>query len=282
MTSAREAEEGISTNAPSNSSDDAETDHVPGFMVRRRSLLWLPILTASALILNHPRSLFAQKAIGEESSGTGQTIKGLDKPGIEDLNWEDFIKQGVPELQKLYKYSSSQGQDAYLYSLAHWAARLRLETIPRAKLFRFGTLNPPVHFGVGYRGVPFIVVEWRLEPGAILPPHNHPNYSVCTLGIEGEARIRNYQIVGVVPEFTSNATFQVRETHNDLMGAGRINNLSPARDNIHTFQAGKTGARGIDFGTLYGEDIGFSFLNIEEKPRNTEGRIYEATWRKLS
>jgi hypothetical protein len=279
MTSAREAEGGVANNAPSISNNDAEIEHVPGLMIRRRSLLWLPFLTASALIFNHPRSLFATTS--EESSSTGQSGKGLDKPLVEELSWEDFIKQGVPELQKLYKYSSSQGQDAYLYSLAHWVARLRLETIPRAKLFRFGTLNPPVRFGVGYRGVPFMAVEWWLEPGAILPPHNHPNYSVCTLGIEGEARIRNFQIIGSAPEFTSKDIFQVRETHNELMGVGRINNLSPARDNIHTFQAGKTGARGIDFGTLYGEDIGFSFLNIEEKPRDAEGRIYDATWRKI-
>jgi hypothetical protein len=280
MTVAREAEEGIAADATSISKDEAEAAHVPGLMIRRRSLLWLPLLTASALILNHPRSLCAQKAISEESPGTGKSVKGLDKPI--DYSWEDFISQGVPELQKLYKNSSNTGQDAYLYSLAHWAAGLRLETIPRAKLFRFAELNPPVRFGVGYRGVPFIVVEWWLEPGAFLPPHNHPNYSVCTLGIEGEARIRNFQIVGSAPAFTSKDIFQVRETHNELMSAGRINSLAPGRDNIHTFQAGKAGARGIDFGTLYGEDIGFSFLNIEEKPRDAEARIYEATWRKLS
>jgi hypothetical protein len=272
----------VSNNALAVRSTVEETDHVRGFMVRRRSLLWLPVLTASALMLNLRGTLFAQQAAREESTGAFavETKAGQSQPVTTDIAWGDFIKQGVPELQELYKFSSPGGQDAYLYSLAHWAARLRLETIPRARLFRFEALNPPVHFGVGYRGVPFMVVEWWLEPDAFLPPHNHPNYSVCTLGIEGEARIRNFQIAGDAPDFTSKDIFHVRETHSQLMSAGRINSLSPARDNIHTFKAGKSGARGVDFGTLYGKDIGFSFLNIEEKPRDAEGRIYEASWRK--
>ncbi len=261
--------------------DEAESDLTPGFRMRRRALIYLPVLTAAALVFN-PGNLLGQKTASVERPKSDETIKGLEKSVAVDLDWEEFIKQGVPGLQELYNSAQeARGQDAYLFSLAHWAARLRMETIPRAKLFRFGALNPPVHFGVGYKGVPFIVVEWRLEPGAYLPPHNHPNYGVCTLGLEGEARISNFQIIGNAPAFSSKDTFQVRETHSELMSAGRINSLSPTRDNIHTFQAGKAGARGIDFGTLYGKDIGFSFLNIEEKPMDTEGRIFDATWRKL-
>jgi hypothetical protein len=272
------AEAEVDNNAPT-ADNTEETDYSPGFKVQRRSMLWLPVLTASALILNHRSSLFAQGS--DKRKNIREPEAGLSNPVIGDISWEDFIKEGVPELREQYKLTSPGGQDSYLYSLAHWAARLRLETIPRAKLFRFETLNPPVHFGVGYRGVPFMVVEWWLEPYATLPPHNHPNYSVCTLGLEGEARIRNFQIAGEAPDFTSKETFRVRETHSELMSAGRINSLSPTRDNIHTFSAGKSGARGIDFGTLYGKDVGFSFLNIEEKPRDAEGRIYEASWRKI-
>lgn len=54
-----------------------------------------------------------------------------------------------------------------------------------------------------------------------------------------------------------------------------------ARDNIHAFQVGKDGARGIDITTCHGKDIGFSFLNIEEKPSNAEQRLFEANWKKL-
>ncbi len=76
--------------------------------------------------------------------------------------------------------------------------------------------------------------------------------------------------------------FRVRETHSEVMSAGRINVLSSARDNIHTFRAGKAGARGIDFGTLHGKDIGFSFLDIAASPADPERRVYQATWKNLS
>src|SRR5262249_36766353 len=117
--------------------------------------------------------------------------------------------------------------------------------------------------------------------GAYLPPHCHPNASVCTLGLDGEARLRNFEIAGTAPEFSSKEVFRVRETHNEVISAGRINCLSALRDNIHTFQAGKAGARGVDFSTYHGPDIGFSFLNIESKPLDVEQRLYEATWRKI-
>jgi hypothetical protein len=261
--------------------DAAESQHVEGFSVQRRSLLWLPVLTASALLLGQPGELFASKREGGNNSFGREAHKDPENPRLGELAWDEFIKQSVPEAQALYQDSSPGGQDAYLFSLAHWAARLRLETIPKAKVFRFGELNPPVHFGLSYKAVPFVVIEWRLDAGAFLPPHNHPNYSVCTLGIEGEAQLRNFQLVGEAPEFSSKNVFHVRETHSQMMSAGRINMLSPTRDNIHTFQAGKAGARGIDFGTLYGKDIGFSFLELDKNPVDAEKRIYQATWKSL-
>jgi hypothetical protein len=259
-----------------------EGEHVRGFSVRRRSLLWLPVLTASALLFGHTKGASARQGPGAEKSSGAEPPKagGGSAPG--ELAWADFIERSVPEARALYKDASPHGQDIYLYTLAQWVARLRLETIPRAKVFRFGELTPPVLFGVGYKGVPFVLVEWRLEPGAFLPPHNHPNASVCTLGIEGEAFVRNFQVVGEAPDFSSKDVFRVQETHSEVMSAGRINVLSSARDNIHTFRAGKAGARGIDFGTLHGKELGFSFLDIAGSPADPERRIYQATWKNLS
>jgi len=158
-------------------------------------------------------------------------------------------------------------------------ARTRAGDIPRAKVGRFGRLEPAISFGVAYRGKPFFIVEWQLEPGAFLPPHCHPNASVCTLGLEGEARIRNFEVVGQAPEFSSRNTFLVRETHNEIISQGRTNTLSSWRDNIHTFQAGKTGARGIDISTYHGPDVGFSFLDVAATPKEADRRIFEAAWK---
>src|SRR5258706_2841775 len=157
-------------------------------------------------------------------------------------------------------------------------SRARTSDIPRAKLGRLGTLKPEVSFGLSYRGKPFFIVEWQLEPLAFLPPHCHPNVSVCTVGLEGEAQIRNFEIKGEPPEFSSRKTFLVRETRNEIIAPGRINTLSSTRDNIHTFQAGKNGARGIDISTYHGPDVGFSFLDIAAKTRDADSRVYEAAW----
>ncbi|HJQ71483.1 MAG TPA: hypothetical protein VKA70_21070 [Blastocatellia bacterium] len=244
--------------------DEVETS--PSFFETRRRLLWLPVwVTASAAFAR------AERISTRQESMTNATTVELD--------WEAFLKQCVPTAETLFKDSSPRGQDAYLHWLASMIARVQPHQIPRAKTGRFGKLDPPVHFGISYRGKPFFIVEWRLEPDAYLPPHCHPNASVCTLGLEGEARIRNFEIVGQAPEFSSRQTFLVRETHNEVIASGRVNTLSSTRDNIHTFQAGKAGARGIDISSLHGADVGFSFLDIAEKAREKEGRVFEAAWK---
>jgi len=244
--------------------------------ITRRRVLWLSALTGAAIFGRTPQTA----ARSMTQIDPEKTIADENQNAI-DLGWDDFLKQCVPVAEELHRDSSKSGQDAYLYWVASMVARLRLKEAPRAKLGRFGTLDPPVHFGRSFRGKPFFIVEWWLEPGALLPPHCHPNASVCTLGIEGEARIRNFEIVGDAPDFSSKQTFQVRETHNEIIAPGRLNTLSALRDNIHTFQAGKQGARGIDISTYHGPDVGFSFLDISDKARDAEGRVFEAAWKKL-
>jgi len=247
-------------------SEDRWIETAPG-VVERRRVFMLPLITVATLFLGG-------KIEADDSQQAGLMNAG-------ELDWDSFLKQSVPTALELHKDSSGHGQDLYLFWIVAMASRLRLKEIPRAKLQRFSSLNPPVNFGVSFRGTPFFVVEWGLEPGAILPPHNHPNASVCTLGIEGEARIRNFEIAGESPEYSSKKSFQVRETHNEIISPGRLNTLSSKRDNIHTFQAGKDGARGIDISTLHGKNEDFSFLELGEKPIDPEKRIFEATWRKI-
>jgi len=252
--------------------EKAETEIAPGFFETRRRMLWLPAwLTASAVFA------CAEKVIANEFDGQESMAKPLPSATVE-LGWEGFLKQCVPPAEELYRDSSSRGQDAYLHWLASMIARVQPDQIPRAKVGRFGKIEPPVYFGRSYRGKPFYVVEWQLAPNALLPPHCHPNASVCTIGIEGEARIRNFEIVGQAPEFASRQSFLVRETHNEVIARGRVNTLSATRDNIHTFQAGKSGASGFDITSLHGPEVGFSFLDIAAKPKDMEGRIFEATW----
>jgi len=252
--------------------EDSKREIAPGFFETRRRMLLLPMLALPVALGRAGNALANQ--LSQEGSMTGPVPNDT---GL--LDWESFIKQCVPVAERLHKDSSASGQEAYLHWLASMIARTRTSNIPKAKLGRFGKLQPQVSFGVSYRGTPFFIVEWELEPGAFLPPHCHPNASVCTAGLEGEARIRNFEIIGQAPEFSSRQSFLVRETHDEIIGRGRINTLSSKRDNIHTFQAGRIGARGIDISTYHGPDVGFSFLDISGKPKDSEGRIFEAAWK---
>jgi len=236
----------------------------------RRAVLSLPASLAAYLVLGQ-----AARVIAHPEQSTASPVAG---DGYQ-LDWQAFLKQCVPVADELHKDASAPGQEAYLHWLASMISRARTSEIPRAKVGRLGKLEPPVNFGMSYRGRPFFIIEWQLEPRAFLPPHCHPNASVCTVGLEGEAQIRNFEIKGEAPEFSSRKTFLVRETHNEIIAPGRINTLSSMRDNIHTFQAGKNGARGIDISTYHGPDVGFSFLDIAATTRDPDAKVYEAAWK---
>lgn len=237
-------------------------ESAPGVFVTRRKLLGLLPVSVGGLIL-----AMSDIDRAEDRPTTGQAV-----------GWDQFIETCLPPAKKLHEDSSAKGQDAYLYWIASQVARVNLDTMPKAKLGKFKSLDPAVYFGVKNRTPVFFVVEWRMEPGAVLPPHCHPNVSVCTVGLEGEAILKNYEIVGKAPEFKAKDSFSVRETKSERLSAGRINSLSAHRDNIHTFTAGSKGARGIDISTFHGPDIGFSFLEIGKKPAKSDPGIYEATW----
>ena len=226
-----------------------------GFLIERRRMFWLPV-TAGALL--------AGIRDGRADGGA--------------LGWKEFLDAAEPLAKSLHRDNSRVGQDVYLTSIAALAIRVSATDVPRAKVRRFGKMDPPVEFGVSHRGSPFFVVEWRLAPNAVLPPHNHPNASVCTIGLEGEARLRKFELAGAAPSFDSRERFEVREMSDEVVAPGRVITLSAHRDNIHGFTAGKNGARGIDISSYHGPDVGFSFLAIDEKPLDTTRRTFGASW----
>jgi hypothetical protein len=241
-----------------------ELEVFPGVHERRYFLRGSLTALAAILALEiMPKGLFARA-----------TVKGAGAMATGALGWEDFLKQSVPIAQQLMA-DPDLNIDEYLYRIGSLATRLN--EIPDSKLGPYTKVDPRVWFGPSFRGSPLLIIQWRMEPGAFLPPHNHRNASVCSLGYQGELRLRNFEIVGEEPGYESGKTFRVKQTRDEAISRGRISTLSPSRDNIHSFAAGKTTARGIDINTLHGKND-FSFLNLSEKPVDTENRIFEATW----
>jgi hypothetical protein len=234
----------------------------PG-VIERRHFLRSSAVTFAAVL-----------ALGVSTRGLPRQVLA-DGSGADKLDWENFLKASVPVAQQMVA-DPAFSIDEYLYRIGSLATRLK--EIPDTKLFPYTAIDPRVFFAPSFRGTPFFIIQWRMEPGVVFPPHNHPNASVCTLGFEGEVRLRNFEIVGTAPDYAAKTTFRVRETHNEMMSRGRLNTLSPSRDNIHCFQVGKEGARGIDISTMHGKMAPFSFLDIADRPSDAEKRIFEAAW----
>ena len=108
----------------------------------------------------------------------------------------------------------------------------------------------PESYRIGFNagGDPFRVLHWRLEPGAVCWPHAHTYGNVVSIGIEGVAQVRNYEVVGA-PDYTFGGTFRVRQTVDQLLTPGSVNLVSLERNYIHGFVAGADGARGLDITT---------------------------------
>lgn len=252
----------------SNTDHSNEVEVFPGIHERRYFLRGsLATIAAVVALRATPKSLLAQTP-----------IKSTGAAAVDGLAWDDFLKQSVPMAQQLIA-DPAFSVDEYLYRIGSLATRLK--ELPNSALGSYKTVEPRVWFGPSFRGSPFFIIQWRMEPGAVLPAHNHPNASVCTLGFEGEVRLRNFEIIGEAPDYASKKTFRVRETRNEMMSHGRINTLAPLRDNIHCFQVGSEGARGIDINTLHGKTNDFRFLDISKMPADSEKRIFEAAWSDL-
>jgi hypothetical protein len=172
-------------------------------------------------------------------------------------------------------------QDAYIYGLA--ARALRVKSFPEPKMGRYGRTG--VQIGRLAQTEPttdlvhgVVLVSYRMEPNATFQAHNHPNYSVATVGLEGEARFVHYEAESSAPEMTSGEAFTVRRTAERLLRGGDVTTLSPSRDNIHTFRAGPRGARFVDLFSNHGGDVGFSFLEIHPQAIASGGDSYRARW----
>lgn len=190
---------------------------------------------------------------------------------MDALDWDGFIEKALVVAKANYGLAPDE-QDRYLYALASLASQL--EQAPEGELTPYGTTGS--HLKLCFRGSPFIVLKWRLDPGGYLPAHNHPDASVCTLCLDGETRVRNFEIVGQAPAYDSGQPVILRQTHDQALTKGRINTLSGHRDNIHFFQAGPKGASGIDITSMHGSGGPFSFLDINPTPQS-DG-LLQAKW----
>lgn len=225
-----------------------------GFNIERRAFIALPAFAALGTLSEVHREL--------ELQGSPQK-----------MTFEAFVQETGALAKKLIA-EADRNESEYLHNIAAMADRLG--PIPDTPLGQ--PYKGIIRTGMNYRGSGIVVVQWSMEKGLTYPPHNHPNYNGITVGIDGECRIRNFDIVGVMPEMGKDSPFQVRETQTQLMTPGRVVSMMSTRhNNIHTLHTHAHGTRGIDVMTLVGKHVGFSFVQIQDGTKNDEG-LYPAKW----
>ncbi len=237
---------------------DEEIEISPGFIVERRSIL---------------------VGIGGAFLAALPTVKTLAQ-STGDAAILEFLMRANPVARELIADTTAAGQDRYLRSLAALASGLTDVPIPdRWTDTNQGELPGSYQIGVTPGGDPFTVLHWRLEPGAKCIPHAHTYGNVVTVGLEGIARVNNYEVVGD-PDYESSDFFEVRQTVDQLLGPGSVNMVSLERNYIHGFHAGSSGARGLDITTRLKPkpSFGTPYLDFAGQRADRFEKTFQASW----
>lgn len=230
-----------------------------GVTVRRRSLLWLSVASVGALL-------------------TGRSMRAQDPalakaPATEGLDFGAFLREVFP-LAQAQMAQGARGEDTYLLSVASALTRLAEPGSGVREAMRTFRRD---HQGDGAR-FPLGASVMDLKPGGGFKLHDHRDYNGIILGLSGELRIRNFDVLGDVAVPPKGSTFQIRETRDDLILPGRFSMLGCRDENIHDLVAGPEGARVLDLFTFYAPGAQSYYLTVDAKPRDAQRRIYDAAW----
>jgi hypothetical protein len=238
-----------------------ELDHLAGVVVERRSFLSVAAAAIGAGALG--RASFGPPAVAAEPR----------------LTLPEFRQAFVPIARDLLRDVSRMGEDRYLHTLASFAVRLADVPVPEMRRTTKGD-GPHNFIGANEGGDddPFVVLHWRLESGAKIGLHPHTYGNVVTLGLDGEAVVQNYEMVGDA-DFERVAPFPVRKVHEQILRPGEINFVPLSHGYVHGFVAGPSGARGLDITTRIREKTRNASLEVSPKAIDAARGLYEGTWR---
>lgn len=232
---------------------------------------------ARSMNINRRAFLAAGAVLAVPAAAATPIVPG--KPPADDVNrigWGEFLARAQEDARRLVSDRTQAGQNAYLFAIAQHA--VRLGELPPVEPKDFGGLKPGYSFSLIHRGSPFVVIYWRMEPGAIYPAHNHPGTNVCTICTSGTAHVRNFDIAGAPPSTERDLAFNVTETAHDVLEPGVVNMVTGLRNNVHWFESGAEGAEGLDISTTVA-GTPFSFLRLGKETSERPGlRLYSAQW----
>lgn len=232
-----------------------------GVVVERRSVLWLSAAAVASVLTG-----------GSLPARDNQGRQEKDKP--DPRSFAGFLAAAYPKARGVVA-SGGKDEEAYLHSVA---AALSRVAKPGGEIRKDMRAFMQQHRKEGER-FPISVAAMRLRPGRGFAHHDHRDYNGVILGVEGEVRIRNFDILGDNPVPPKGKTFQIRETRDDLILPGRFSTLGQTRENVHELVAGPDGARVLDVFTFFKRGARSVMMKVEAKPRDEKKRIWDAAWR---
>jgi hypothetical protein len=241
----------------------------PRVVVERRHFLWLSAAVAGGWALR-PAPAPCRENERRAPPGKPQGPAAPPRPGA--LPFDDFVREAWPHARELVR-THDPNEETYLFYLASLLARMR----PPEGKFARGPRK--IGYGLAYYHQPLRVLQLRFEPGASIPLHDHRDYNGILVGVEGEARVRNFEIFGREDRPPKGERFQIRETQRGILTPGRQSTLSRTRDNLHEVVAGPDGARLLDVFTFFSAEARSHDLEFRDKPGDAERRLYEAAWK---
>ena len=234
-----------------------QTEIEPGVVVERRSLF--KTIGAALALLSLPRL---------EAANATEIANN-------ELSFAEFLALANPIAKTLVADTSIVGQDRYLLTLASFAVRLTDVAAPEMRDSGQGA-GPGTFIGFNPGGEPFTVLHWKMNPNTSIRIHAHTYGNVVTLGLEGDARIENYEMVSA-KAFNPDTTFSVRRTRQQWLTRGGVNLVNLERDYIHGNTAGPNGARGLDITPRIRPKAAAPYL-IFTKKSDESSNVREAKW----
>lgn len=230
-----------------------------GMNIERRSFLGL----AGASILAHrgPRPVIPRPQ---------------DEP---ELTLEEFLEDVLPVARELRAALTARPprtpEDRYLHTLASYA--VRLGDVPLPERMNPTSQGEGVEIGANWAGDPFVVLHWNMSPGSTVRVHAHTYGNVCTVGLEGVARIRNYETVEPLDTSVTEPVL-IRQTTDQRLDAGGIDLVPLSHGFCHGFVAGPEGARGLDITTRLAPRLPTAYLELEDEPADRERGLLRGRW----
>lgn len=210
----------------------------------------------------------------EDPSGDALAAEGAAPGSGGRLDIEEFLAEMYPRAQDFIR-SGGEREESYLMAIGELMTRLRVPStdIARSTMRAFAQKH-----GSEGPGFEMYVVMFDLEPGKGFTHHDHRDYNGVILGVEGEAHVTNYDILGDTLVPPKGETFQIRQTRDGVILPGRFSTLGTTRENVHDLIAGPDGATVLDVFTYLVPGARSYFMDVDPEPLDPVRRIYDAAW----